>query len=434
MRHKIVGWCWVCAAVSVVTLPAAAQVPPHGTDFGIAVQELHRGLSVAVHAQGNFAVAWGAYFGDFGVRTFDRDGGAQGLQILDPGLICGDRPIHVTDGEAGSYVVIWSTGDPSGPGSWVKAVLLDRDASLLGTPFVVGEGADLCDATEPHVAVAPDGTIAAVWTDTTSNGTDASGTSIQARLFDRHGWPYLDRVQVNTTTAGDQRLADIAALPHGGYVVVWVSDWSSADDQSGTSIQAQRLSAAGHLDGAEIQVNSHTLLDQSMPGVAATTQGEWVVVWESESSGGDDVDLGSIQKRRFLASGSPAGPDFQVNTNTDDEQRRPAVEVMAGGAFEVLWDSVGSPGDDWDYTSVQRRAFTSDGAPAADQEQVNTMIVGGQGGADLAMTPHGDFVAVWSSSGWPCARSRLYRSTFFVDGFETGNVSVWSVVVSLPEE
>jgi hypothetical protein len=97
---------------------------------------------------------------------------------------------------------------------------------------------------------------------------------------------------------------------------------------------------------------------------------------------------------------------------------------MDGGAFEVLWTSEGSPGapDQW---SVERRPFAPNGTLAGDQSSVSASLVSGTLPADAAMNRHGDAVAAWSASA-PEVRARIFRTTLFVDGFETGGTSAWS--------
>ena len=41
------------------------------------------------------------------------------------------------------------------------------------------------------------------------------------------------------------------------------------------------------------------------------------------------------------------GPEFQVNTYTDNDQRNPSVTELSGGGFVVTWNSDGQDGSDY---------------------------------------------------------------------------------------
>ena len=53
--------------------------------------------------------------------------------------------------------------------------------------------------------------------------------------------PVGDQFQVNTSTFSHQMLASVAADSVGNFVVVWTSQESQGDDDSGRSIQGQRF-------------------------------------------------------------------------------------------------------------------------------------------------------------------------------------------------
>jgi len=407
-------------AVTLVGLPAAAQVPPLGPDFEVGTPDIYECPVVAVNPYGQSLMAWAEHFGPGTIVAYDRDGGYRGAHWL-PVALMSERPIHVAPDHGGGFVATWESLVPGG----LEAVPLDSAGGMVGTPFVVNSAPS--GAEGPRVAVAPSGAIVVVWSDYSSDGDDDSGTSIQARLFAPDGAPYIDRFQVNVTTTGDQRHPSLAVGSE-WFMVVWESESSAGNDQSGLSIQARGFTLDGSQASEELQVNTHTPADQTYPDIALGADGAYVVTWDSETSSGDDSSSTSIQARRYLPSGAPAGDDFQVNTYTAGAQLLPAIGVMDGGAFEVVWSSYGSPADP-DHWSIQRQAFTSDGGPSGGQGQVNTTVVYTQGGAPgLSMSRHGDFVATWGVDGFHI-RARIFRNTLFIDGFESGDTSLWSVSV-----
>ena len=206
--------------------------------------------------------------------------------------------------------------------------------------------------------------------------------------------------QVNTHTPGYQFWPDVGVDADGDFVVVWESDSSTGGDPD-RSIQARLYSSAGEPLGPQFQVNTYTGSRQEGARVALAPSGEFVVVWWSYQGwdGGDD-DGASVQARRFGADGAPLGPEFQVNTYTTDDQYRANVAIGDDGGFVVAWVSTGSPGNDQSLTSIQGQRFDADGAPLGDQFQVNTFTLFSQflmPGVDIA--PDGDFVVAWTSDG-----------------------------------
>jgi hypothetical protein len=304
----------------------------------------------------------------------------------------------------GNFVIVWSS-----EGSFLS----DNDSLSVQARRFRSDGTPL-DPVEfqvntyttgyqagQSVAALPEGGFVVVWTSYGSWGSDTSYKSVQARRFGAGGVP-LDPVefQVNTYTLYDQRAPQIAAAPDGRFLVVWQSDGSLGSDQSGTSIQARRFAPDGTpIDPVEFQVNTYTLSDQHGPVLAMTPTGSFIIAWTSDLTNGTDTHIG-VQARRFAANGDPLDPEeFQANVFTDGAQSVSGVAASAAGDFVVGWDSLASAGDDQDF-SAQARRFRSDGTPVDSLEfQLNTYTTSWQFGPVLAGTPDGDFIAVWPSYG-----------------------------------
>lgn len=206
--------------------------------------------------------------------------------------------------------------------------------------------------------------------------------------------------QVNEYTALWQSEPAVANFPKGGFVVAWQSAGSFADDDDVTSIQVRRFDSAGRgLNEREEQVNVYSTLDQNRPAVATDLEGNFVVVWESWGSFGTDQEGYSIQTRRFSSVGEPLdGQEFQVNTYVHMSQQRAAVAASPEGDFVVVWDSWGSDGSDAIAYSVQARRFSATGEPKDPLDlQVNTYTTNSQFYSSVAMRPDGGFVVVWMS-------------------------------------
>ncbi len=212
-----------------------------------------------------------------------------------------------------------------------------------------------------------DGDFVVVWHSFESGGSD-SYQSVQGRRYASDGTAVGDDFQVNTYTTDRQLSPSVALDADGDFVVVWYSSGSSGSD-SYISIQGQRYASDGTAAGGEFQVNTYTTFDQSFPWVAAEPDGDFVVVWQSDGSGGSDSGSSSIQGQRYASDGTTVGGEFQVNTYTTNNQIRPSVALDADGDFVVVWIS-----DDPSFSgfSVRGQRYASDGTAAGGEIQVNT--------------------------------------------------------------
>ncbi len=216
--------------------------------------------------------------------------------------------------------------------------------------------------------------------------------------------PAGSEFQVNTYTTDKQFIPSVAVDAEGDFVVVWTGSGSSGSDSSDYSVQGQRYASDGSPRGGEFQVNTYTTGDQARgyhgADVGMDSDGDFVVVWDSQGSSGSDSYRWSVQGQRYASDGSPRGDEFQVNTYTSIYQWNPSVAMEADGDFVVIWTSYGSSGTDSDRWSVQGQRYASDGSPRGGEFQVNTYTTNYQGEysrPNVAMDSSGDFVVVWQS-------------------------------------
>lgn len=60
---------------------------------------------------------------------------------------------------------------------------------------------------------------------------------------------------------------------------------------------------------------------------------------------------------------------------------------------------------------------------------VNTYTTGYAAEPDVAANKPGDFVLVWSNAEDDGISGQRFRSWLFIDGFESGNTTVWTTTV-----
>jgi len=303
----------------------------------------------------------------------------------------------------GNFVVVWDSDGSDGTdthGRSIQGQLYDTSGTPVGGQFQVN-AYTLNNQQRPAVAVEPQGNFVVVWESIGSYGSDTDfNYSIQGQRYASSGAPVGGQFQVNSYTTGTQSYPAVAVEPQGNFVVVWDSDGSGGSDtDADDSVQAQRYDSSGAPVGGEFQVNSYTTFHQNQPSVAVEAQGNFVVVWNSWGSYGTDTSLYSIQAQRYDASGTPLGGEFQVNSYTTSRQSGAAVAVEPQGNFVVVWQSYGSGGTDTSYASIQAQRFNASGVPIGGQFQVNSYTTSSQGVPSIAQESNGNFVVVWQSRG-----------------------------------
>jgi hypothetical protein len=229
-------------------------------------------------------------------------------------------------------------------------------------------------------------------------GSDTEDGGIQGQRYNAAGVPQGNQFQVNSYTTDAQIAPKVAMDGDGDFVVVWHSWGSPGNDSDGSSVQGQRYNPAGTAQGSQFQINSYTTDNQTWMGVAMDNEGDFVVVWWSDGSNGNDPS-DSVQGRRYNSAGTAQGGEFQVNSYTTNIQRNPAVGLDSDGDFVVTWTSNGSnDGDSSDY-SVQGRRYNSVGTAQGSQFQVNNYTTNRQWLPAVARDSDGDFVIAWTSNG-----------------------------------
>jgi hypothetical protein len=254
------------------------------------------------------------------------------------------------------------------------------------------------------VAMDSDGDFVVVWASAGSSGSDTSYSSIQGQRYNAAGTAQGSQFQINSYTTGDQHEPAVGMDSDGDFVVVWESDGSPGSgpagetDTSGFSVQGQRYNVAGTAQGGQFQVNSYTTDTQGAPAVSLDSDGDLVVVWISYGASGDTSGF-SIQGQRYNSSGTAQGGQFQANSYTTSQQRKSAVALDSNGDFVIVWSSIGSNYGDTSGESIQGQRYNAAGTAQGSQFQVNSYTTDWQSFPAVALDNDGDFVVVWQSYG-----------------------------------
>jgi len=315
---------------------------------------------------------------------------------------------------AGGFVVVWQSLGSSGTDTSRESIQgqrFDSAGSPIGSQFQVNTYTTL-QQLNPRVGPDGAGGFVVVWDTFGGGGTDTSFRSIQGQRYDSTGTPVGGEFQVNTTTTQRQEKPALGSDGAGGFVVVWESPYGSGSDGSLLGVHAQRFDSTGAPVGGEFQVNTYTTSNQEDAAVGADGAGGFVVVWESDGSGGTDVSGFSIHGQRYDGSGTPVGGEFQVNTYTTNWQRRPAIAADGTGGFVVVWESYGGGGMVISSINVHGQRYDGSGTPVGGEFQVNTYTTDGQVSTTIGSDGAGGLIVTWSSDG----SSGTDQSDFSVQG------------------
>lgn len=235
----------------------------------------------------------------------------------------------------------------------------------------------------PATSSLNDGNYVVVWP---QYGADGSADGVYARLYNQSGEAVSPELDVNSYTSLTQSLVDVAGTTNGGFVVTWTSE---RQDGSYDGVYAQRFDAEGAKVGAEQLINSTTSSYQRRSSVTATSDGGYIVAWESYLQDGSSF---GIYARKFDENGNAVTAELPVNSHTDGYQRLARVSELSDGRFVVVWDSDGQDGSN---QGIYGQVLASDGSKIGGEFQVHDNVLNSQIEPDIAALNDGGFVVVW---------------------------------------
>ncbi len=158
--------------------------------------------------------------------------------------------------------------------------------------------------------------------------------------------------------------------------------------------------------------------------IAALPDGGFVVVWKSQINYGDT----HLYARRFDAQGEPVkwspeaedAGDYLVSpmpVSSPGAYDQSSIVVLEGGRFAIAWTTLNPEnsypiGDRDSYVQV----FEADGTPIGDPAMVNLHSAETQDDPDLAPLPDGGFIAIWKSTYFSTSGPDISAQRFDADG------------------
>lgn len=298
----------------------------------------------------------------------------------------------VGSSKSGSFVVVWDEA-VSGNSPAIFGRRYDSSGALQGTTFQVNTGTLAQD--RPRVAVDDAGTFTVVWYGK-SDSDYVRAQDVFGRRYTSSGLALGAEFRVNTFTSAAQTVPNLAASGDGTFVVVWQTD---GQNRSAFGISAQRFNSQGQRQGSELAVlDTFSEANKSDPSVAADATGRFALVWTAVADG----DRDGVFAQQFDSQGVPAGPIFQVNQAWRGRQVRPVITSSASGDLAIVWQSY--DGDD-DFVRHYLRLYSSSGSPLGGEIQVNSDLVQSTGsGTHVALNDAGRCVVAWGTQDATLAR------------------------------
>jgi hypothetical protein len=266
---------------------------------------------IAVAPGGNFMVAWDMGDQYFHNASFGRCFAANGRTLgpafpLNPG---NQDPIDLHPAVAaapdGSFVATWASG-PTESGA-LGYNLLARRFAANGRPL--GPAFKIVDPTlayqdHPRVTVNGDGDLLFAWM---SNQTASASSPYRllVRRFDADGHPLGDPLQVAQGGLADISVYTMAAAENGEILFVWISQGISTFP---SGILGQLCAADGTQIGGSFVIHTgEQVPSYAPPGVAAIPGGGYFVVWSTYSSNPERI-VGKI----LASDGTAQGDDLAI--------------------------------------------------------------------------------------------------------------------------
>src|SRR6478609_283707 len=121
--------------------------------------------------------------------------------------------------------------------------------------------------------------------DSSSTGGDQSLQAVPGQIFHATGARVGGEFLVNTTTTDNQNHPTLTALTDGRFVAAWSDASETGGDTDGLAVRGQVFNADGSKSGAEFLIDSTTTAsNQLLPSIAALPDGRFVAAWRDDST------------------------------------------------------------------------------------------------------------------------------------------------------
>jgi len=248
---------------------------------------------------------------------------------------------------------------------------------------------------QPTLAVMADGGFVITWM---SNGQDGSQYGIYAQRFNAAGQKIGDEFKVNSLTAATQLYPVAAALPDGGFTILWVTTTGAGTSNYG--VHGQRYDANGVAVGGEYTVFDTSAVSTyyTMPRVTVLQDGTIKVAYayNPNSAAASDIRVYTVDSDLARPGTTVAGVSTPKYTS-GAAQMAGDIITLTNGRYVLTWAEYDSASAN--AHEVRGRVYNADGTAVSAPFLVNTSVAYTQRNSDIAATPDGGFVVVFGSAG-----------------------------------
>ncbi|HEV8578517.1 MAG TPA: hypothetical protein VGX68_05485 [Thermoanaerobaculia bacterium] len=209
--------------------------------------------------------------------------------------------------------------------------------------------------------------------------------------FDREGRKLHERVQVNEDSSGwEEYPLNNLAVDGNSNIIVTFHRIYPVFPTGGVKAFVRRFSPDGDPLGLELEVGAGLPGNQLLPVVAASSDGEFLVVWLNKAD--PFADFGEIYARRFDPDGEPLGPAFLVS-DAIPAQTDPRVTADRYGNYFVAWSSY----QEFNF-DARGRLYRHDGRPVTRGFRLNQVAAYDQLVAMAAFAPNGTLTVSYGTN------------------------------------
>jgi hypothetical protein len=280
-------------------------------------------------------------------------------------------------------------------------------------------------STSPTVTALKDGGYAVAW----ENSPDGilGSTDVYTRAFNANGKERGDSVRIHQKSGDDQIVPEVSARGDGYFVSY--TDYDGPDPWKANNVYLQRFDGDGHKVGDGSRINQVTDFDQQSAQSAELSNGDTIVIWDSEYAGRDFPGAAgqhAVRGRIYDSDGRAVTKEFMVSDDNGHISSAISpdtsidVAALPRGRFVATWYET-KLHDDRDTTfEIHARVFDSTGDAVGPEFKV--------GGDDSGVAKHsaviglegGGFVVAWDAPGEGFRFQEAYARVYEADGDAVG--------------
>ncbi len=334
---------------------------PVGDELAVATASNLENPALAIALDGSFVIAWEQTGPEAGIffQRYDSAGTPVGEPVASSLTSAGNEGAFALDGD-GNIVLVGAQGNGT------NAVIVAQRYNVeneLTEAFEVSTGG--VNAANPTIAMAPNGNFVITW-EQVNPGNGGAGRDIFARRFNADGAIDESAFQVNTTTQANQEKPIVAIAPDGSTFSI---SWESGGGNAFGGLYAQRYEFNPRQPiGDEIKLDPE--INAETKAVAISPDGTLAIAYSNENNPQNSSD---IFVKRYSRDGTLLNPEetAPINEYTQGIQSSAAIAPNAQGDFIIVWQSESQDGSGYGIYSKGLSAGVSEGEEP--EEEVPTL-------------------------------------------------------------